>query len=109
MKRSEAQQLIEDYRARYFNELQGSTCTLSFNGHTITGVAIADVLLAKTTGMKNAPNKRQKEDKQYTPLLMEVITNQGKLLFAIEDTAIAAIYGGIRLRVGELDIDIRKV
>lgn len=109
MKRSEAQQLIEEYRARYFNELQGSTCTLSFSGHTIAGVTLVDVILTKTTGMKNAPMKRLNEEKKYTPLVMEVMTNQGKLLFALEDTTIATIHNGIRMSVGDIDIDIRKV
>lgn len=108
MKRSEANKLIAEYKERYFDDLKGSRCILEFGGHRVEGIAIADVVLAKTTGMKNTPDKRIRDTKQYTPMLMEIITNEGSLLFVIEDTSIATILNGIRLTIGENKVEIRK-
>jgi len=109
MKRSEATQLIQDYKERLFNPLLDRQCVLTFGSHTITGVKIENVLLAKTTGLKNAPDKRLKEDKNYTPLLMEIKTSSGSLLFVIEDTTIAQVLNGTRLTIGEVKVELRLV
>lgn len=108
MKPSEATQLITEYKERYFTDLLGMPCIVSFDVHTLPGVIIKDVRLAKVTGMKNAPDKRMADGKQYTPRLIQIETNDGSLFFVLEDITIAVIHNGIRITIGATSVEIRK-
>lgn len=108
MKPSEATQLIAEYKERYFTDILNIPCILSFDVHTLRGIIIKDVYLAKVTGMKNTPDKRVSEGKQYTPRLMHIETNDGNLFFVLEDIKLAIITDGIRLTIGENKVEIRK-
>lgn len=107
-KKSEAIELLKRYEI-LFAPIINKPCTLTFDKHKIEHVNVLGIEIAKTTGMKNAPDKRQSEDgKNKSPMVFRVKTDQGDLIFTFDDTFISSLGNGIRLRVGEsLDVDLR--
>ena len=106
--RTEAKQLVEQYKQRCAIILN-KPCTITFDRHTLEHVVITDIQLAKTTGLKNAPDKRITEDgKNKSPFIFELIAEQGTLQFVLDDTQVCAVMNGIRFTVGNTyNVDIR--
>lgn len=94
----EAKEKITKYK-QLFELIIGKPCTLSFDMHRVEDVVITGIELGKTTGLKNAPEKRVLDGKNKSPMIFHVITNQGDLTFALDDTIITALSNGIRLTV----------
>jgi len=109
MKKGDATQLIEQYKQLLIPYLD-TGLELSFGVHKTFGVIITGIELGKTTGMQNAPDKRITEDgKNKTPMIFNVITNDCVLVFIFEDTTVSPLFNGIRFKVGDMNIDFRKV
>lgn len=106
-KRGDAKTQVELW-AKLFEPYLNRDMTLSFaSKFSFPGVFISKLELAKTTGMVNAPEKRMDGDKQYTPAVMQIVTNAGLLRFVVEDTTVAAISNGIRLITAANEVDLR--
>lgn len=106
-RRGDSKVLIEQW-AKLFEPYLNKDMTLSFAKFRYPGVIIRSIELAKTTGMVNAPDKRLDDNgKLYTPTVMQIITSAGVLKFVIEDTQIAALFDGIRLKTEANEIDLR--
>ena len=73
-------------------------------------IIIQEIQLAKLGDMKNAPDKRiDDEGKNYTPLVVQFITNAGFLYFIIEDIEVVAIANGLRIITAANNIDFRDL
>lgn len=106
-KRGDAKTQVEQW-AKLFEPYLNKDMTLSFaSKFSFTGVFIDRIELAKTTGMTNAPDKRLDGDKQYTPAVMQIVTNAGLLRFVVEDTRVVAIANGVRLITDANQVDLR--
>lgn len=106
-KRGDAKTQVELW-AKLFEPYLNRDMTLGFaHKFSFPGVFIDRIELAKTTGMVNAPDKRMESDKQYTPAVMQIITNAGKLRFVVEDTTIVSIANGLRLLTDANEVDLR--
>ncbi len=107
-KRGDAKTTVE-FWAKLFDSYLNKDMTLSFASKFVYNkVFISSIELAKTTGMVNAPEKRIDENgKQYTPAVMQIVTNAGLLRFVVEDTTVVAIANGVRLITGVNQVDLR--
>jgi hypothetical protein len=111
-KRSEAKSLLETYHA-LFEKIINKPVVITFNKHRFDGVIITGIQIAKTTGMKNAPDKRiTDEGKNKSPLLFEITTKAGNLQFSFDDTKVSSLTNGVRLSIPQkvgnvLEVDLR--
>jgi len=97
-KRKDAKELIAEYE-KIFAPIIGKPCTLTWDKHKFDDVIVAGIDIAKTTGRKNIPDKRENGDKNSTPMLFVLNTDQGELLFALDDVQVSAIFNGVRIIV----------
>ncbi len=113
-RRKEASELLQQYQ-KIFDRVMNKPVTIKFDMHKLEDVIVTGLALAKTTGMKNAPNKRITDDgKNKSPLLFEVQTADGNLQFAFDDTQVSPLTDGVRLTIplkrstkDKLEIDMR--
>ena len=106
--KKEAQQKVEQY-TQLFQPLLNVPIRLTFGKFNIEQVVITELRMPKVSEI--TIDKRIKPDGngQYTPLVMEIVTNEGKLLFIIEDAQVAAIVNGIRIDIGTTKVEMRKM
>lgn len=111
----EAKELVSRYKALCMT-LLNKPCILTFDKHIIEDVIILDIVLGKTTGLSNKPDKVETEDgKNRTPLVFNVITDSGTLIFLLDYTTVTPIVNGIRFSVAQdihqqsqrIDVDMR--
>ena len=95
-KRKEAKELIAEYE-KIFAPILHKPCRLTWDKFDFEDIIITSIEIAKTTGRKNIPDKRDNGDKNSTPMLFVLNTDQGELLFAIDDVQVSAIYNGVRI------------
>ena len=109
-KKADAVALLQRYQL-LLAPIIGKPCTLAFDKHNLEGVIVREIAIAKTTGMKNAPEKEQTEDgKNKSPMIFEVKTDQGTLIFTFDHTTVTALGNGVRFRVAAekpYDVDLR--
>jgi hypothetical protein len=64
--------------------------------HEFGPVTFLTVENQKSTGMRNAPDKRMRDDKAYTPPMITLkFAGANDLVFIVEDTQVVARYQGI--------------
>jgi|SRR5215216_6514450 len=101
-KRKEAKELIAEYE-KIFAPILHKACTLTWDKHEFEDVIVTGIEIAKTTGRKNIPDKRENGEKNSTPMLFVVNTDSGELLFALDDVQVSAIFNGVRITIPQLD------
>ena len=82
-----------------FKLIIGKPCKLSFDSHVFNDVIVHGIELGKTTGLKNAPDKRDWEGKNKSTIIFNILTDSGILTFALDDTTVTPLGNGIRLSV----------
>lgn len=114
-KRKEAKELIAEYE-KIFAPIIGKPCRLTWDKFDFEDVVVQGIEIAKTTGRKNIPDKRENGEKNSTPMLFVLNTDQGELLFALDDVQVSAIFNGVRISIPQenpvteaktLEIDLR--
>lgn len=109
-KKSEVLELLKRYES-ILAPIINKPCTLTFDIHRIEHVNVHSIEIAKTTGMKNAPDKRQSDEgKNKSPMLFKLHTDQGDLFFAFDDTIVSSLGNGVRFRIAAekvFDVDLR--
>lgn len=109
-KKADAVALLERYKL-ILAPIIGKPCTLIFDKHKLEGVTVREIAIAKTTGMKNAPDKEQTEDgKNKSPMIFQVTSDQGTLIFTFDHTSVTSLGNGVRFRVASekpYDVDLR--
>jgi len=75
--------------------------------HKFDGVTLLKVENQKSTGMKNAPDKRMRDTKAYTPPMIALNFSGGNnLVFIVEDFALVARYRGVSFVFEDYFVDI---
>jgi hypothetical protein len=75
--------------------------------HKFTELELISVEKQKTTGMKNAPEKRVKDGKAYTPAMLCLqFTGGNSLVFVIEDFKLLIRYKGVCFLFSDYAVDI---
>jgi len=110
-KKADAVALLERYKL-LLAPIINKPCILAFDKHRLEGVIVREIAIAKTTGMKNAPDKvLTAEGKNKSPMIFELKTDQGNLVFTFDDTTVSALGDGVRFRIAQdnkpLDVDLR--
>lgn len=114
--RKEAKELLAEYN-KIFAPILNKPCTLTWGTFEFETTPLS-LDIAKTTGRKNIPEKRENGEKNSTPLLFVILTDSGELLFAFDDVQVTAIYNGARIiipldnAVGEaqtIELDMRLI
>ncbi len=115
--RKEAKALIARYEI-VFAPILNKPCTLRWDKFDFI-VTPTSIEIAKTTGRKNIPDKRENGEKNSTPMLFVINTDSGELLFALDDVQVATLGpDGVRLivpldeAVGEahnIELDLRVI
>ena len=115
--RKEAKEVIAEYE-KIFAPILQKPCTLTWDKHSFT-VTPLSIAIAKTTGRKNIPDKRDNGEKNSTPMLFVLETDSGELLFALDDIQVATLGpSGVRIiiplaeAVGEAqvtEVDLRVI
>lgn len=73
------------------------------------GITLTAVVPQKSTGMKNAPDKRIKDGKAYTPPMFALVFGNDRLVFVNEDTTTCVIYNGVRLVLDKTIVSVVKL
>lgn len=116
IKKKDTTEILKQY-TKLIEPLIGQECVLSFDMHNYGGIVISG-LAPKTVGsLKNTPDKREFEGKSRSPLMFEIQTNQGNLIFLFDDTEVYPLVNGIRLVVqldkplngnNAIEVDLRR-
>jgi hypothetical protein len=111
--RKDAKEQLQEYK-QMFAPIIGKPVIITFDKHIARDVIITDLDLVKTTGLKNAPNKRIIDDKHKTPMLFQIVADQCTLQFVFDDTTVSAITNGVRLSIQQentkaIEVDIRGI
>lgn len=102
--RKEAKERIAEY-AKLLDIVMNKRCTVAWDKFQFE-LTVLNIDLAKTTGRKNVPDKRDNK----SPMLFVITTDVGELVFTLDDAAVTSIYNGIRILIpqdnpiGEADI-----
>lgn len=99
--RKAAKDIIAEYE-KIFAPILYKPCTLVWDKHSFT-VTPLSIEIAKTTGRKNIPDKRENGEKNSTPMLFVLTTDSGELLFALDDITVSSIYNGVRILIPLVD------
>lgn len=91
--------------AGLFAPLLDKQVTFSFAKFSFP-ITLQEIKLARLGDMTNAPEKR-KDEKYYTPPVMQITTSDGTLYFVLEDIEVVAIAGGLRIITAANNIDFR--
>jgi hypothetical protein len=75
-----------------------------FDNVSLTGIEVQ-----KSTGMKNAPNKRTKDGKSYTPPMFALVFGNNRLVFVNEDTTACVVYNGVKLILDNTTVSVVKL
>ncbi len=103
MKRVDAKEMLQQYQ-ELIARIIDKPCTLTFDKHSFSNVIVKGIQLGKVTGMKNAPVKRMDDEgKMKSPMIFEIQTDQGNLVFPFDDTTVSALTNGIRLTVNLIE------
>lgn len=115
-KKKEAVELLQQYKALFASYI-GKELTLSWNVHSYDGVIIKDITQITLQNVKTKPNKREYEGRQKSPMMFQIETNQGNLVFVFDDTIVSPLVNGIRLTVAldkplnganAIEVDLRE-
>lgn len=97
-------QFIKDQQIVFSNFL-GKSVQITFGPHSFTTV-LESVELARVGQMKNKPEMRIRDGKNYTPPCMLLKCSDGDLYFVIEDTKIIMTTLGITIHTQDVDVRI---
>ena len=96
-----------------FSEVLGKDVSITVRSkenqvwHKFDGVTLLKVENQKSTGMKNAPDKRMKDAKAYTPPMIALNFSEGNnLVFVVEDFTLVARYKGVSFVFEDYFVDI---
>lgn len=99
---------VEEHR-NLFASVVGHTVRIKINNVLFTTDAKLQTIQPTVLGeIENPPEKRMgKDEKQYTPPCFSLLFDQGKLVFAIEDTVIReTLQGGIKVCAGDNCVEL---
>lgn len=93
-----------------FKPLRDQSLILTFGQHMFKGMRLSSIEYQQATGFKLAPDKRKDANgKNKTPTLIRVtFEGDNKIVLADEDTTWTAIRNGVRAKLGDTVIEIRK-
>lgn len=78
-----------------------------FTSHKLGPIVFLGVTKQKLTDMVNAPDKRVKDGKSYTPVMFALMFDgDSRLVFVEEDTTIVVKSDGVRLILDNLYVDV---
>lgn len=90
-KKKDAVERVEEIK-KVFNPLLGRTIRMEFDMHCFDGIRIVDIVLASVGNPDVKFEKRQDvTGKNRSPMVFEMITNQGELRFALDDIQVVSL------------------
>lgn len=78
-----------------------------FTSHKLGPIVFMGMAKQKLTEMVNAPEKRTKDGKSYTPVMFTLMfENDARLVFVEEDTTVVVKSDGVRLILDNMYVDV---
>jgi hypothetical protein len=95
-----------------FDSIKGKQVSIEvnragFTAHKLGPITFLGMGKQKLTEMVNAPEKRTKDGKSYTPVMFTLMfENDSRLVFVEEDTKVVVKSDGVRLILDNLYVDV---
>ena len=95
-----------------FDSIKGKQVSIEvnrsgFTAHQLGPIKFIGMAKQKLTEMVNAPDKRTKDGKSYTPVMFALLfEGDSRLVFVEEDTTVVVKSDGVRLILDNLYVDV---